>query len=269
MGFLAPVGKFLLGAIGGKAGAAKLGAGVGASILGSKLGQSSRSPLEESIIRQQSEANQLGMDTGKGLLAEGAADRERGRGLLQTGINSAYPALNYWSQLLAGNKSGMTSLLSPELNRISQGYNTARQTNAALNPRGGPRADILSEQPFQQQRDVSNLFSTIRPMAASNLLDTSRFVTDASERSMASGSSLLTQAINSIFAGQGGRNMLLSSELDRRAGDRESGRNIGSTLFDLLGLLGGKGGGSASNRQTDIMNPPRIGLPGTGGGVFT
>lgn len=247
MPFLAPIGA----AIGGWAGLGKIGAGVASSLIGSKLGKSSRSPLEESIIRQQTEANELGMKTGRELLTEGAADRERGRGLLQTGINSAYPAINYWSTLLAGNRAGMTSLLSPELNRISQGYNTARQTNAALQPRGGPRADILAEQPFQQQRDVSNLFSTVRPMAASNLLDTSRFVTDASERSMASGSSLLTNALNSIFSGQGGRGMLLSSELDRRAGDRESGRNIGSTLFDLLNLIP-RGGGSGSRESVSF-----------------
>lgn len=210
------------------------GIAIGSSILGSKLAKSKPTPLESQALGQTSQAGQLGIQTGQSLLPESAALRQRGAGLLDTAAQTAYPTANYWSTLLSGNRAGMTSLLAPELNRQAQGYQQAAQTSAALTPRGGPRADILADQPYQQQRDASTLFQTLRPQAASGLLDTSKTIAGYGGQYQQAGSNLLNEAMNSIFGGQGGRNAILNEELNRRYMDRQAGASIGSTIFDIL-----------------------------------
>lgn len=242
MPFLAPFTPALI----------KGGLALGGSLLGSKLAKSKPSPNETLATNQTLEANKLGLDTGRSLLPESQALRTKGAGLLDSATQMAYPTANYWSTLLSGNRAGMTSLLAPELNRQAEGYRSAAQTSSTLTPRGGPRADILSDQPYQQQRDASTLFQTLRPQAASGLLDTSKTIAGYGGQSTSAGLNLFNQAMDAITGGQYGRNSILNNELQRRQMDRQSGAGIGGLLFDLIknldlsGLGKDKGGGKGS-----------------------
>lgn len=87
-------------------------------------------------------------------------------GLAQEGYQ---PAFDYWSRILSGDRSEITSVLSPEIARIGEGYTQARREVGQFAPRGGGRASTLGEIPFRRGRDVSELFATMRPLAAQSL----------------------------------------------------------------------------------------------------
>ena len=127
----------------------------GASMLGNKLVKSSPSELEQQQLAQMAQTRQRGQQTSANLF--------------DMGMPAAQQPIDYWSAILSGDRSKMTSAMGPELSRIGEGYQAAARTSAALNPRGGPTPDFLSQQPYSQQRDVSTMFQQARPEAARQL----------------------------------------------------------------------------------------------------
>src|SRR5438876_2875479 len=132
---------------------ASAGASVGSSLLGSKLAQASPRPAEQKVQDLLGQSMQMGQQTAQQVTPQA-------QNLLSMGAGGYQPVLNYWSSLLSGNRGAMTGAMGPEISRIGQGYQTATNTSAALNPRGGPSASFLSELPFQHQRDVTSLLQT-------------------------------------------------------------------------------------------------------------
>ena len=112
----------------------------GASMLGNKLVKSSPSELEQQQLAQMAQTGQRGQQTSANLF--------------DMGMPAAQQPIDYWSAILSGDRSKMTSAMGPELSRIGGSYQQAGQTSATLNPRGGPTPDFLSQQPYNQQRDV-------------------------------------------------------------------------------------------------------------------
>lgn len=200
MPFLAPFAAPLVSA----------GASIGSSILGSKLTKAKPSAMEQQVLNQNMEAQKLGMDTGKNLIG--------------MGTNTIQPVLNYWSSILSGNRGQMTSAMAPEISRIGQGYQTAANTSAALQPRGGPGASFMSELPFQQQRDVSTLLQQARPQAAGALGGL--------------GGGILGQGANALYASTAaGQNILQQQEAMRKL-EAERGKSVGGGLFDIFTKYG-------------------------------
>lgn len=206
---------------------AKLGAGIGSSILGGKLAKSKPSPLEQQQIDRANIAGERGQAISQDSLT-------RSKNLFDLGMPAMQQPVNYWSSLLTGDRSKMTSAMGPELSRIGEGYRAAGETSAALNPRGGPTPDFLSQQPYNQQRDVSTLFQQARPDAAKQL-------SGAGSNIMANGSTLLANAIASLYNSTAAGHTILDFEAKRRAIDRTSGEKLGTGLYDIL--FPAKGGG--------------------------
>ena len=171
-----------------------------------------------------------GMDLSKGLVPQG-------QNLLDLSGKTFNPVVDYWANILSGNRGAMTSVLAPEIQRIGEGYRTAARTSAALNPRGGPSASYLADLPFQQQRDVSSLMQTMRPAAASNLLETGRTISST-------GSNIISNAINALYGSTTAGRGVLDYQLRKTEQDRSLGRDIGRGIFELLkGVNFGGGGG--------------------------
>ena len=214
-----------------------IGAGttLGAGALGSKLAKSKPSLLEQ---QQLDRANLTG---------------ERGAAISQNLFDLGMPAtrqpIDYWSSILSGDRSRMTSALGPELGRIGEGYQTAAQTSAALNPRGGPTPDFLSQQPYQQQRDVSTLFQQFRPQAAEQL--------------SGAGSNLLANAINAIYGSTAAGRDVLNFEQSRRERERSGGEKMGQMIFDIFYPAQGQGG-LASILGDIFKAKPKVAFPGPG-----
>src|SRR5881396_3537107 len=111
------------------------GVGLGASWLGSKLA-GGLSPEQRQAYNLTNQAGQMGLGAAGPLLRQG---------------QSAYgPVMDYWSRILSGNRGEMTSALAPEIEQIGQGYGAQTQALANLMPRGGGRATLLSQLPYQQ-----------------------------------------------------------------------------------------------------------------------
>ena len=226
----------------------KGGMALGGSLLGSKLSKSKSTPEEKAALGQTAQAQNLGLGAAKGTLPQA-------QNLIGMGSQAYQPVLNYWSSILSGNRGAMTSALAPEVSQIGQGYRTAAQTSAALNPRGGPSASFLSELPFQQQRDVSTLFQQARPQAAQGLLAGAQGATGA-------GSALLSNAIQSLYSSTAAGRSILEAAKDKRAEEAQRGRSIGGGIFDMITKYGfpavdqmfkggGGGGGGGSSYSPD------------------
>src|SRR3989442_11615400 len=139
MGFLAPVAAPLISG----------GIGLGTSWLGSKLA-GGMSPEQRRALQLSNQAQTIGLGAGSQLL-----------GLAPRTLN---PTIDYWSRILSGNRGEMTSALSPEINQIGEGYAAQQQAAANLIPRGGGRATLMQNLPYQQMRDVQTLMQTARPV---------------------------------------------------------------------------------------------------------
>lgn len=179
--------------------------------------------------------------------------------LLDLAKGGYQPAFDYWSRLLSGDRSEMTSVLAPEIGRIGEGYTQARREVGQFAPRGGGRASTLGEIPFQRARDVSTLFSTMRPLAAQSL---GQLAGEAGRLGTATGfleaqfGGMPISAARAVIspAQQGQQNWW-----QRIMGGGVGGGQIGTLLSSILGA-GKKGGGTASGTN--------FGETGATGGKF-
>lgn len=197
MPFLGPVAGPLV---------AKAGMTVGGSLLGSLLGKAKPTKDETGVLQNAQATQKFGLQTGQNLIGQGT--------------QGAQAPMNYWSSILSGNRSGITSALGPELMRLGEGYSAASRNSAALNPRGGPSSTFMGELPWQQQRDTTTLLQGARPQAAASLFD--------------SANRLMSQGANAIsMSTAAGRNILDQQENLRRTSESR-GQQIGAGLFDLI-----------------------------------
>ena len=211
MSFLAPMG-------------AALGAGVGLSALGNLLGRPKTTGTEQAVLN----ADQGTINTQQ---ANAANLIPQGNNLIGMGSQAFQPALNYYSSILSGNKGAIGSALAPEIGQINQGFNTAAQTSSVLTPRGGPRADILSQQPFARQGAISTLFQQARPAAAQALGGLGTATTGA-------GSNILGQATNALYGSTVAGNSILQQQESLRQQAIKQGQDIGSGLFGTFKTYG-------------------------------
>ena len=184
----------------------KAGASIGSALLGSKLAKSKPSTLEQQILDRSNRISERGEAISKNVF--------------DMGMPATQQPIDYWSSILSGDRSRMTSAMGPELSRIGEGYQAANRTSAALNPRGGPTPDFLANQPFSQQRDISTMFQQQRPGAAQQL--------------SGAGSNLLANSINALYGSTAAGRDVLNFEQQRRERDRTSGEKMGQGIFDML-----------------------------------
>jgi hypothetical protein len=180
--------------------------------------------MESQVLGQDAEAQKMGINLGKQLAPQG-------QNLIGMGTSSYQPVLNYWSSLLSGNRGQAASALSPEISRIGQGYKAATDASASLMPRGGTSAEFNAELPYQQQRDVSSLLQTARPQAATNLFNTGNAITGA-------GSSLLNNAISSIYGSTAAGRDILTQQQQSKAAEQARASAFGKNLFGLINTYG-------------------------------
>lgn len=146
MPFLAPVAGPLIGAAG--------------SLIGGLLGKKAAQPnSQESALSDQ-------------LLKTSQDAAQRGGTLLDTSTGALNPALNYWTNILSGNRNAATYAMQPEINTANQQFANARNQVSTYAPMGGGRSAIMAQLPFQQSSLISNIITQARPQAAQNLAQT-------------------------------------------------------------------------------------------------
>lgn len=77
--------------------------------------------------------------------------------------------MDFWKKIMTGDRSSLTNLLSPEVEKISGGYDNVKRNIGEFGPRGGGSNSALTNLDIKETGDISRLFQTARPMAAQNL----------------------------------------------------------------------------------------------------
>lgn len=211
-----------------------VGSGIGA--VASLFGAGGPSKEERALMQQQ--AN---------LMRQGSAASSRltplGTNLIRRGASALAPVQSYYGRILGGDRGAMTEALAPEIGQITEGYRSARESQAALQPRGGGRATLLSSLPYQQSRDISTLFQTARPAAAQGL-------TQVGQATGAMGQGTLQSAINSLYGSTAAGRDALNANMAINERRYSQSRDLGRSLFDIgQGLYGAFSGGDGSEKK--------------------
>lgn len=156
---------------------AKLGIGVGGSILGKLFG--GNSDLQNIEKAQVANAQETG---------------ERSRTRFAESENALAPAFNFNTRLLSGDPATARSAIGPEVNSILGQYDTARQAVAQNVGRGGGATRTLAGLPFEAAGKITNTLNTSRRGAADSLAQLFSALTGSSENLSSLSSSSLTSA---------------------------------------------------------------------------
>jgi len=143
---------------------------------------------------------------------------------LRRGGSGLGGAMDYWRRILSG-RDQATSLLSPEISQITEGYRGARESSRTLNPRGGGSSAFtrnIDEAVIPGQ--IGNLLATARPQAASN-------VGSIGEALLQLANSTGTTAGNFLRGTGGGAGQgILNYGLNRTGQQYDIGSGVGSVL---------------------------------------
>ncbi len=222
---------------------------LGSSLLGSKLSGGkggltggSTGTDTSGLLKEQVAGMQQTRNTATGL-------QPTANDLLRQSSAAYSPVISHYNALLSGNRGAAMSELSPEVQRINQGYDAASRNASALMPRGGGRTAFNSELPYEHMRDVNNLLSASRSTGAQGLLQ-------AGSAAGGQGQGLYSSILSGLAGASAGGNSLLNYDLQAKAQQAQKNQQLGQQIYGILGPLLGKIGGGSS------VTPP------TGGGGF-
>ena len=107
------------------------------------------------------------LQSGEGALSKGGqATFGQGQQEFGQGIQDFGPALNYWNDILSGDKSKMEQAIAPEKEDILSQYRARRRNMAKLSSRSGGTNEAMASSEFSEAGDVSSLLQKLRPQAA-------------------------------------------------------------------------------------------------------
>jgi len=96
----------------------------------------------------------------------GSANSGVGQAYLSEGMRDFSGPMEYFNQILSGNKSQMESAIAPEKNDILSQYRAKRKQLAASGSRSGGTNEAVAQSEFSQAGDVASLLQKLRPQAA-------------------------------------------------------------------------------------------------------
>lgn len=211
-GVLGTAGKFI-GSNAGKAILSTAGT-VASSYLSSKAARdaaaaaAARTPEELALIKSQT------------ALADQA--RTQSAALYKTAVPAVTSTLDYYKNLLSGNRSARFAAVSPEAQDVAAAYKGA-DASVKNNLRGGERDQALAENARQRAGGIARLTTGVRPQAASAL---------SSE-----GTSLLNTASGGTSAAGGIYSGLIANETGNRMNANQIGQEAGATTGKTYGSL--------------------------------
>jgi hypothetical protein len=142
---------------------------------------------------------------------------------------------DYYSKILSGDRAAMTEAMAPEIGQITGQLNQEKQNISKFTPQGGGQTGLLSELPFQQEGQVTQLLQQARPMAAQGLEQVAGL---AGQEALGFGNlaqNAFTTDINALL-GKASQDMPMQQQL---------GAGVGGLLGGVLG--GGVGTGFPKN----------------------
>ena len=98
---------------------------------------------------------------------EGERGYQQGQAGYQTALGALGPTMDYLTQLTKGDQGDISQAMQPEANRIRDSFAAVRNM-ISQQPRGGGKAGVLAEAPYQQQQ-INDLAQQARAGAAGQL----------------------------------------------------------------------------------------------------
>ena len=226
----------------------KVGVGAGSALLGSALSGGSGGVKNTSgLLDEQQAGLRQTRETATGLMPQANA-------LLQQSSQSFSPVIQHYAGLLSGDRGRAMGELSPEVQRINQGYDANARNANALAPRGGGRTAFNSELPYERTRDINNLLSSSRSTGAQGLLQ-------AGSAAGSQGSNLYSSILSGLAGASSGGNSLLNYDLQAKAQQSQRNQQLGQQIYSILGPLlgsfgGDRDGGGGSGGNSGGSTPP-------------
>jgi hypothetical protein len=199
-----------------------------------------------------------GVPDAANLLAQQAANAQYGRQIagqlgpmaqqLLGGATQSYaPVANMWSGLLTGGRGRLTNLLAPDIGEITDAYRGPTQAMANLQPRGGARASLMAQLPYQKARDIATLFQEARPLAAQGLLQTGQA---QAATGMAGYENMANLLAGADLAGARLGTYDLARQQERNKQSMGVGKTIMDTIFGNTPAVAGTGNGDAGGSDS-------------------
>lgn len=99
---------------------------------------------------------------------EGQSAVDTGLAGYKSGVGAAAPALDFLTKLTKGDQGDVTEAAQPQIDQITQQFDQIRNMTS-MQPRGGGKASVLAEAPFQKAGDIQRTEGAMRTGAASGL----------------------------------------------------------------------------------------------------
>jgi hypothetical protein len=99
---------------------------------------------------------------------------QTGPAYTQPAIESYGTVTDFLKKLLGGDRAEMMSALGPEVKTIRNQNEAATRAISQFAPRGGGRATILAEQPYNMAAQIQALLQKVRPQAATQLAEVAK-----------------------------------------------------------------------------------------------
>lgn len=148
---------------------------------------------------------------GKQALQSGQSDYRRG-------VDELEPVLGYLRRLLGGDRSEMEAAIQPAADPIREQFAQIRRMITETGPRGGARASLMSQLPFEETRQISNLINQARSGAASLQANVASGLARLGLGESQLGADLLSDTIRSLLARRG-QNIETGAQNKRLAAD--------------------------------------------------
>jgi hypothetical protein len=153
--------------------------------------------------------------------------------LLPTAQKEYGKVLPYYEGILKGDRADIMNTLTPEIGTIKDQFGQAQQNISKFTPGGGGQTTQLSELPFRQEAQISNLISTARPQAANALTSIAQQMTGEGLQAGTLGLNAVADQLNALLG-----KASIDSPLQQQAG-----AGVYQILQQMLGQMGQGGGG--------------------------
>src|SRR5438105_896856 len=99
---------------------------------------------------------------------QGKSNLQTGGQQFQGGVTAAAPAVDFLTKLVRGDQADLAQATQPETDQITQQFSQIRNMITAQ-PRGGGKASVLAELPFEKEKQVQGARQGMRKGAAGEL----------------------------------------------------------------------------------------------------
>ncbi len=149
------------------------------------------------------------------------------------GTSNLGQATDFYGKLLSGNRASMMEVLAPEVKTIRNQTESLARAGQMFGPRGGGRAAVAAETPYNMAASIQSLLQAVRPQAASQMSQIGLQKLGLSQQQLAN---LLWAAFQ-----MRGQDLQESGQIQNTLGGL--GKSLGGLLVSgakaLPGLLGG------------------------------